>query len=463
MKITTKFYRSLNKENLKKLSFKQKAIESASFIIFGYGISQGIRLFGNIILTRLLVPELFGLITLARVFILGLNLFTDIGIGPAIIRSKRSAQSIFLNSAWTLQIIRSSILALFSLLVAYPISLLYKQPILIFLIPFIGFTGLINGFKSTSLFILNKELEQKKIVYIEVVIQLISLIFTISIAYYFRNIFALLIGDVVSSIIRVFWSHILNKDTRNRFQLEKSSVKEIFSFGKWILIATAMTFLAGQTDRILLGKLFSMTILGVYTIAINFAEIPKEIISKLSSNVIYPLIAKYLDNSREELRIKIRNQRGKFLLIIAFLIGIFSSFSDYIIYFLYDERYYKAAWILPLLTIGMWPFILTTSIDGSLFAIGKPKYHALANFIKFIYMLIALPISFRFGGFFGAIIAIVINDIPSYIVINYGLAKEKLSLISQDTIITFVLIIFTLLLLLLRSFIGLGMPGMNYI
>ncbi len=87
-------------------SLQKKAIGASVWVIIGYGSSQCLRLISNLILTRLLVPELFGLMALVNTFIIGLNLFSDVGIRPSIIRSERGEDPLFLNTAWTLQVIR---------------------------------------------------------------------------------------------------------------------------------------------------------------------------------------------------------------------------------------------------------------------------------------------------------------------------------------------------------------------
>jgi len=112
-----------------------------------------------------------------------------------------------------------------------------------------------------------------------------------------------------------------------------------------------------------------------------------------------------------------------------------------------------------MLAFGMWPLILLSTIEGSLLAIGRPKYAAAGNLAKFLYMIIVLPVAFKGGGEFGVILAIALNDLPSYAIINIGLAREKLSLIRQDMVLTAILAAVSALLIGFRLLIGMGMPG----
>ncbi len=441
------------------MKYGKKAFEAASFVVVGFGLSQVIRLAGNIILTRLLVPEIFGIIMLARVFYIGLGLFSDVGLEPAIIRSARAKEPVFLNTAWTIQIIRSVFLAVLSAIIAYPISVIYKEPALFYIIPLIGLISVPDGCRSTSLSLMNRELQQKTLTIMELVIQVCSLVSMIGIALVFRNIWALLAGDLVAAIMRTVWSHVLNKETPNRLVLEKTSVSELLNFGKWIMLSTALMFLASQADRFMLGKLFSMTWLGVYGIAVNLAELPKQVLNRLNGKVIYPLIVKYADLSRDELRLRIQKARGGLLLAVTALLAVFGSFGDVAINILYDARYQAASWILPMLVFGMWPLILLSTVEGSLLAIGRPMYATLGNLAKFVYMVIFIPLSYRLGGAFGVIVAIAFNDLPSYLIISAGLVRERLSLIRQDLFLTAALVLFTGLLFAIRYLFGMGLPG----
>src|SRR5688572_30143338 len=83
---------------------RSQAIRGSIWTFAGYGASQVIRLASNLILARLLFPDVFGLMALVNVFIGGLAMFSDIGIGPAIIQNKRGNERTFLNTAWTIQI-----------------------------------------------------------------------------------------------------------------------------------------------------------------------------------------------------------------------------------------------------------------------------------------------------------------------------------------------------------------------
>ncbi|MDC7223956.1 MAG: oligosaccharide flippase family protein [Spirochaetales bacterium] len=435
-----------------------KIFEATSFTFLGMIFMYFLRLGSNLILTRLLTPEYFGIISIGSVFLTALNLFSDLGINPSIIRSKRHDDQVFLNTAWTINAGRGVIIFLLTIVIAYPVSLFYDEKILFALLPLLGINAFVSGFYSTSIAILKKKLDQKRLVISEAVITTISISVMVVVAYFTRSIFSLIVNGFLHSILMLLWSHKIN-DFKHKFVFEKEAFQEIMNFGKWIFLSTAMFFLASQLDKVLLGKYLGMTFFGIYNIAIVFAELPKNIIERLNGSVIFPSISNL---KKEEIIDKIRRPRKILLLLTVAGLAVFASFSDYLIILLYDDRYSQAAWMLPILTLGIWPRILVVSLEGCLLTVGKPKYLAGGNFFKVIYMLICIPLAYHLWGILGTVVVVVLNDIPLYTIMLIGLIREKMSLLRQDILLSGLLVILILFFMVIRHLLGLGLPGAEY-
>lgn len=423
-------------------SLKQLALRGSIWTIVGYGASQVLRFGSNLILTRLVAPDVFGLMTLVYVFITGLHLFSDIGIAPSIVQHQRGEEPDFYNTAWSMQVVRGMVLWLCCLLIAWPVAQIYNQPILLQLIPVVGLTTLIDGLRSTALYTLNRHLAIKQLAIFELKCQLAGLIATILLAAIYHSVWAIVVANLIASVLQLVWSHRLDPQHRNHLTWDTSAAQSIFSFGKWIFISTAATYLAEQSDRLLLGKLISPSALGVYGIALALSDIPRTVLMALSSKVLFPVFAQYSDLPRPEFRDKILKHRQPYLLIGVLSVALLTGFGDLIIQFLYPDSYSSAAWILPILAIGFWPRILTQTIDQALFAVGQSRYPAYGSFGKFLYMIIGLPLGFyalggdQGQGLLGAVLVIAFNDLPFYTVIMYGLGREKLLCFKQDVVAT---------------------------
>ena len=264
-------------------------------------------------------------------------------------------------------------------------------------------------------------------------------------------------ANIISSLLKCLTSHFLIKNYWRKFAWEKEALNELFTFGRWVLLATAFSFLAEQSDRLLLGKLFTTKLLGIYTVAITFAEIQRQVVVRMNSSVLFPTLSRALaKESRPVVKNKTIKSRKLLLLVLIILTTCLFNFGDMIIYTLYDPRYYDAAWMLPILAVGVWPLVLHSTVNPVLLAIGKPYYNAAGNLGKFLYMLILIPFVSNAFGIVGAIIVIAFNDIPSYLITQCGLFREKFTVIRQDLWTTLLLLISLLLVMMIRYQLGFG-------
>lgn len=438
-------------------TLKKLAIRGTIWTIASYGLSQILRFGSNLILTRLLFPEVFGLMALVNIFIVGLHLFSDIGVGVSIIQNKRGDDPAFLNTAWTLQVVRGFGLFFCSILIAWPVAKFYGEPQLLWLVPAVGLSTIFSGFNSTALFTLSRHMEVGKLAIFDFGSQIISLAVIVVWALFSPTIWALVIGSLVSDSIRMVWSHRLIPGSSNHFAWDPETAKDLFSFGSWIFVSTAITFLATQADRLILGKLISFEMLGVYGIAFALADIPRQVIGMLSAKVIFPAVSKLADLPRETFFAKILQNRQPVLVVVALGLTVLVNFGDILILALYDERYIQAAWMLPLLALGVWPNVLLQTVGPCLLAVGKPNYGAYGNFLRFLFISIGLPLGFSRAGLLGVVIVIALAELPLYGAITYGLWREKMTAIVQDIKATALLLALLTVVLMGRFVLGFGL------
>ncbi|MEL7050782.1 MAG: oligosaccharide flippase family protein, partial [Cyanobacteria bacterium J06588_5] len=159
-----------------KLSLKKRALSGSLWTVLGYGTQQALRFAGNVVLTRLLEPELFGLMALMTSLRIGLELFSDVGLGHNIIQNEKGNDPLFYNTAWTVQIIRGFVLWGISLLLVLPIASFYQEERLLFLFPIVGFTTVIDGLVSTSGLLLKKDMRVGLVTLNKLGAQIISLL-----------------------------------------------------------------------------------------------------------------------------------------------------------------------------------------------------------------------------------------------------------------------------------------------
>ena len=160
------------------------------------------RLGGNLVMARLLMPEMFGIMVIATTVAVVLGLLSDMGLRQNIIQSKRGNDPVFLNTAWTMQIFRGFVLFGVSLLVAgfawyaqvinlSPAGSTYAAPELPLVLAVTGFSAVINGFQSTKLALAFRSFQQNKVVLTELAAQIVGLLVMLGIGYFTGSIWSL--------------------------------------------------------------------------------------------------------------------------------------------------------------------------------------------------------------------------------------------------------------------------------
>ena len=142
-------------------TLRQRVIQAGGWTAFGHAAGQGLRFAGNLVLTRLLFPEAFGLMAIVQSVLLGIGLLSDIGITPSIVQHRRGSESKFLHTAWTFQVIRGFAIALLVAVSAYPLGAFYGEPMLTPLLLAAAAVPAIAGFNSISLGLAERALALK--------------------------------------------------------------------------------------------------------------------------------------------------------------------------------------------------------------------------------------------------------------------------------------------------------------
>lgn len=386
-------------------SLRGRVVTGSLWSFGGYAVNQVLRLAGNLILTRLLFPEAFGLMALVQVFMTGLEMFSDIGIIPSIIQHRRGEEQPFLNTAWTIQVGRGFVLFIGAWAIATPAGLLYKEPILQTIIPVVGLNSIIQGFNSTSLAVANRQLLLGRVTTIEIGSYLLSLMAMIGWALVSPTVWAIVAGGLVGSMAKMLLSHFALPGPRNRFGWEKEAFWALQRYGKWIFFSTALTFLAGQGDRLLMGRLLDVNMLAYYTIALTLSRLLTNVFQHVAGKAFFPSYAELARADdwprlygviRKSRIVQISSSWG---FAVALVVG-----GEALIGLLYDPRYADAGWIMQLLALGSLLGVLESSYGGVLLAIGKPKVISLLLIFQTAVQLILMGTGYLLGGSKGFIV-----------------------------------------------------------
>jgi O-antigen/teichoic acid export membrane protein len=408
-------------------------VDASLWSIGAFGVGQALRFGGNLVLTRLLFPDVFGLVALGYTFVNGLQLFSDVGTGPAVVQSPRGDDPRFLDTAWTIQIIRGVLIALVACAIAWPVAAFYRQPLLVAFLPAEGVVALVNGFSSTALHNAYRHLRMKPLALLELGTQTVSIAVTILLSVVLRArlgsddlrlVWAVFAGHLAGELARTVASHTLMPGHRNRLGLDPESRRDLFGFGRWVFVSTALMFLAMQSDRLVFAKMIPLELLGVYGVALALATLPAAAVQKLASSVLFPALSRLGED--RDLAAAFRRGRLPVLLGGAALVSGLAAAGPFFFPVLYDDRYAGGGWMVQLLAAASWFQILESTNGAALIARGRVRWLAAQNATKLASMALLLPIGFRVAGFPGALLGLVASDFLRYATSVVGAALAGL-------------------------------------
>lgn len=405
-------------------SLVHRVLRSSMITVMGFGLSQVIRLALNVALSRLLFPEAFGMMALVMVVLTGVTMLSDIGTGTAILQSKRGDDPAFLDTAWTLQIVRAFILWFVVLAIAPVVARFYEEPQLRWFLSVAAIGIIIGGFTPTRLQTANRHLNIGLVTVIDIVTQLISALVAILLAWALQSIWALVIMLLVSACVNLTLQHTLLPGHRNRLRYDRSAIYELVHFGKWIFLATITGFIANQADRVVLGRYLDLEEFGIYSIGHGLASLPLFLGMAVGGRVLIPM---YRDSqptaSRSNAR-HIRRFRTGALVILLALSAIFAFGADHIVQLIYDHRYYPAADVIVLVAIMQAPAILLLTCDQAMLAVGDSRNFFWQTLLRAVLVAVGILLGVHIAGLGGAIIGQGLGILGAYPMVAWALRRH---------------------------------------
>ncbi len=429
---------------------------SRLFWSFGsFGASIGFRFAANLVMTRLLTPEIFGIMVVLNVVRFGFELLTDVGIEQNIVRHSDGLEPRFYNTAWTVQILRGAWLTGLFLAASRPLAEFYGIEPALFAA--IAFAPLLNGLHSTAVFGLVKNLDVKQRTLFELRAEGLGFLVSVTLALIHPSAWALVFGVLISIATRSVMSYRL-PGPKHFLVIDRAYFIEIIRFGRWIMITSLVMFMAMSLDKLVLGRIAPLAVLGVYGLARTIADIPAQLGQRLTHQLIFPMLAAARSARDAAAARAIGSARLRLSLGMAAGIGVGIACADWAVAILYDPRYADAGWMLSLLLISSFVAALSSFNAGILLGSNRPEFESAANVLRLVLLVPGLWYGHLWFGMPGVIGAVLVGEIGRYILIWIGQRAIGLSFTRQDLLATLILSGVAGGIILIRLFFDLSTP-----
>lgn len=254
------------------------------------GLSQGstqiFRFAVTIILARLLLPQDFGLLGMATIFIGLISTVNELGLSAAIIQRKELTEKHLSTAFWT-SLTAGILLCLTTIAIAPYVADFYNERRIYDLLVSLSVVFVIGSLGIVPSALLAKSMNFKKIAFAEVGSEFSSGLVAVGLAFAGFGVWSLvwrtLMGNII--IVAAYWKI---SPWRPTLCFDKKSFIELFRFGGNVMGSNIVRYAGGNVDNLIIGKTLGPSPLGYYALAYQMVSFPVTRISSVVSRVTFP-------------------------------------------------------------------------------------------------------------------------------------------------------------------------------
>lgn len=275
-------------------SLKNQAIKGMIWTFTQQFSVQFINLIVQIILARLLAPEMFGLIAMLNIFISIGPALIDGGMTSSLIRT-RDPDQLDYSTVFMTNMSVSIVVYCLVFFLAPSIASFYDQETLKGILRVYALTFVIRAFVAVHIAKLTKEMNFKTLMKLQIPSTITGGIVGIVMAYNGYGVWSLVWLNLSQTIVFTIQNWLFIK-WRPSFVFNKERYKHHFNFGYKITLSGLLDATYSDAYRIVIGKFFSPTMTGYYNQAETLRSFPVIQLSAVLNKVTYPLFSGFNDD-----------------------------------------------------------------------------------------------------------------------------------------------------------------------
>lgn len=315
------------------------------------------------VLARLLTPDDFGVVAIATVIITFFGIFTDMGIGPAIIQNKELTEKDYSN-IFSFTIWGGIVLSFLFFLSSWFIGNFYNNETLIIICQLLAINLFLSSINIVPNALLYRDKLFKFIAWRSLIIQLIGGTIAVIAALIGAGLYALIINPIFSALF-IFIFTYRKKPQKGSITLGISSMKKIFRFSSYQFLFNVINYFSRNLDKLLIGKFMGMDQLGYYEKSYRLMMLPLQNITHVISPVMHPVFSEMQNDLQ-----KLASSYEKIINILAFIsfpLSVFLYFTaSEITLLLFGNQWLNSIAPFQILTISVGIQVIM-STSGSIF------------------------------------------------------------------------------------------------
>ena len=392
---------------------------------FTFTLQVFIRLASSLILTRVLLPEAYGTMTILVSVLYVIGNILDTNVTLFIVRDKNAEQPRYLNTAWTMRLIRSLLSAAVLFLCAPLVATkIYDLPTLTLPLRVISLFFVFDGLETLAFPLAVRRKQARLQVYTETVASLLSTSFSILYCYHYHTFWGMAFGMLLNRLFITIVSYRLYPDLRPKLFIDMAAAREVLSFSKFTVPSSMLTLGLSQFDKVVFLRLFDLRLLGLYGLAGSISGSVESLIAKISQAVLFPRCAQYFRENSETAKIRFYTENNKLFAAILAMPAAVAGAAHLIISILYDARYAEAATVLQAFAIRAVFLSLASPAEDLLISAGQFHVILAGNILRASGIVVGSFVGYYFFGFLGFVYGLTFSGVLP-LIYYWWLQKSK--------------------------------------
>ncbi len=359
-------------------------------------IAWSMRLIGLVsvfVLARTLTPADFGIVALALATLAIVDVFSALGLRQALLRVKDPDESYY-NTVWTIQLLVLIFLAIVAAALGPVVAWFYEEPALSWVLAALATRFVFFGLANIGIIDFERNLEFGSDLRFRLAVRLSTFVLTVGAAIVLQNYWALVIGGVSQGVIHCIASYIVHP-FRPRLSLARRS--EMLRVSIWMFLASAAYAVSSELERIVVGRIANLDLIGSYSVSKGLASIFTEEVATALNRVTFVTTARTQSNLGAE-PVRMQSLLGAYAMIAAPLGLGLAATSANSVHVLLGDQWASAAPYLALIAPAAALFAVFKLITSSLQASGKAKLAAILAIAAAAAAICAVTVVMANGG-----------------------------------------------------------------
>ena len=251
----------------------------------------------NLILARILAPELYGTVAIVLVFTEILQVFVESGFGTALIQ-KKDADDLDFSSVFFFNLAMSVLLYVLLFAFAPLISRLYGRPELLKIIRVVGLILIIAGVRNVQQAYVSRNMLFKRFFFSTLGGTVVSAVVGIFMAVKGFGVWAYVTQYLLNNLVGtlILWFTVKWRPVA-RFSLER--LKGLFSYGWKLLVSSLLNIVSDKLRPLIIGYRFSPADLSFYNEGLLFPNLIVDNVNSSIDSVLLPALSQQQDSAEQ--------------------------------------------------------------------------------------------------------------------------------------------------------------------